>query len=337
MTRPISLAVVGATGLVGEALLDLLSESDLQFSDVHALASAESAGKRIEFGDRLLKVQDADSFDFSRAEVALFVTPPAVSLQLAPRAAEQGCLALDLSGVWLADQAVPLWCERATGLDAELLQQHRLFSVVTGAGAVLAEVCQALSELPLVRVSATSLLPASAGGRALLEELARQTARLLNSQDPEPVLYPAQAAFSLLAAGTAGLGSSTLAPAQTLQLTLARLPALANVDMLATCAWAPTFYGAALSLDLGFAEPVAPALLAQLLEQAGLPTEGVDAPRSARSLTADLPGVRPLVTTLLGQGQESERVGVWIGYDNVRYAAARKGVQILQLLIKDYL
>lgn len=337
MSRPISLAVVGATGLVGEALLELLAQSGLAFSEVHALASEESSGKRIEFGDRLLKVADAATFDFGRAEVALLAVPPAVSLSLAPRVADQGCLALDLSGVWLADPAVPAWCERVGGLDPEVLQQHRVLSVVTGAGAVVAEVCQALAALPLQRVGVTSLMPASAGGRAVLEDLARQTARLLNSQDPEPGVFPVQAAFSVLAAGSAGLGSAVLAPAQTLQLALGRMASLAALDVQAACAWAPVFYGGALSLDLGFAEPVSPPMVAQLLEEAGLPCEGVEAPRQARSLTADLPGVRPLVAELTGQGTESGRLGLWIGYDNVRYAAARKGVQILQLLIKDYL
>src|SRR5690606_28412114 len=78
MTREMSLAVVGATGLVGETLLEQLAESGLAMGTVHAVASSESAGKRIEFGDRLLKVSALDDFDFSSVELALFAVPPAV-------------------------------------------------------------------------------------------------------------------------------------------------------------------------------------------------------------------------------------------------------------------
>lgn len=337
MSRSISLAVVGATGLVGEAVLEQLAESGLSFSQVHALASTESAGKRIEFGDRLLKVAALESFDFSQAEVALFVVPPAVSLEHARRAAEQGCLVLDLSGVWLADGTVPIWSERALMQDPEILQQHRLISVLAGAPAIVAEVVAALSELPLQRVGVTSLMPASFGGRAVLEDLARQTARLLNSQEAEPTVTPMQYAFSLLAAGSASLGSGALAPAQSLQLALARSPASANVEVAVNCAWVPVFYGAGLALDLRFAEPVSSALVAQFLEQAGLPPTGVEAPRELMTLSADLPTTRPLIGALQAQGAESHQLSCWIGYDNVRYSAAHKGVQILQLLIKDYL
>lgn len=336
MTREISLAVVGATGLVGEALLEQLAESGLALGAVHAVASAESAGKRIEFGDRLLKVSALDDFDFSAVEMALFAVPPAVSAAHARRAAEQGCRVLDLSGVWLADPSVPAWCGGVPDIDEDLAHQ-RLVSVLTGPAAIVAEVLAALEDLSPVQASCTSLQPASAGGRALLEDLARQTARLLNSQDPEPQLFPAQAAFSVLATGSAGLGSATLAPAQSLETGVRRLAPLADVEVMAQSAWVPAFYGASVALEVGFAGPVTAELAAQLLADAGLPAAGTEAAREARSLTADLPNRRPLIGDLRVGGAMGTRLGCWIGFDNVRYGAARKGVQIVELLLKDYL
>ena len=337
MTRAVSLAVVGATGLVGEALLEQLAQSGLPFTQVHAVASAESAGKRIDFGDRLLKVEDLKTFDFSQVEVALFAVPPAVSAEYSRQAADQGCLVLDLSGVWLADPSVPVWCERVTGLDPEILHQGRLLTVLSGPAAVAAEVLHALSSLPLACVSVTSLLPSSAGGRATLEELARQTARLLNSQDPQPQHYPAQSAFAMLSAGSAALGSGSLAPSQSLQLALKRLPELAHLEVAALTGWIPAFFGASLGLSMFFSEPVSAALAGQLLDDAGLPATGLEVRREGQSLSADLPGQRPLIADLVAPGQEGQQLGCWIGFENVRYGAAHKGVQILQLLLKDYL
>ena len=141
MTRAISLAVVGATGQVGEALLELLAGLDIEFSSIHAVASEQSAGKRIEFGDRLLKVQNLDGFDFSDVEVALFAVPPAVSAQHARAVSEQGCLVLDLAGVWLADPSVPMWSTASPYLDDDLLRESRLLSVLTGAPAVAVNRC----------------------------------------------------------------------------------------------------------------------------------------------------------------------------------------------------
>lgn len=336
MTREISLAVVGATGLVGEALLEQLAESGLALGAVHAVASAESAGKRIEFGDRLLKVSALDDFDFSTVELALFAVPPAVSAAHSRRAAEQGARVLDLSGVWLADPSVPVWCAGVPDTDADI-DQHRLLSVLTGPAAVVAEVLAALRDLAPVQLSCTSLMPASAGGRAVLEDLARQTARLLNSQDPEPAVFPAQAAFSVLASGSAGLGSGTLAPAQSLELGLRRLPELGAPVAVAQSAWVAAFYGASLSLDLTFAEPISVDVAAQLLADAGLPATGTEPSREARSLTAELPDRRPLVADLRVAGIGNDRLACWIGFENVRYGAARKGVQIVELLLKDYL
>ena len=337
MTRAISLAVVGATGQVGEALLEMLAGSDIEFSSIHAVASEQSAGKRIEFGDRLLKVQNLEGFDFSDVEVALFAVPPAVSAQHARAVSEQGCLVLDLSGVWLADPSVPMWSTASPYLDDDLLRESCLLSVLTGAPAVAAEVMTALSDFAPRSAACTTLLPASAGGRAALEDLARQAARLLNSQDPEPQVFPEQSAFMVLTTGVAGLGSSALAPDQTFAVAMQRVPALASVSVASQSAWQPTFFGCSMSLTLQCDEAISLELAAQLLESAGLPTEGAEAARKVTSLGNKLPESRPRIGALSVAGHSGDQLSCWIGFDNVRYGAAHKGVQILQLLLKDYL
>lgn len=337
MSRSISLAVVGATGLVGEAFLALLEVSDIKVSELKVVASTESAGKRVKAGDRMLKVEALETFDFSCVEVALFVVPPAVSAQHSRRAVEQGCLTLDLSGVWLADSSVPVWCAGAQSVDVEALHESRLLSVMTGAPAVVAEFVSALVEFQPGLLSATILMPASAAGRAAVEDLAKQTARLLGSQDPAPDVFPVQSAFAVLSAGVSGLGSGSLAPAQTMLVALSRINGLAGLAATAQASWVPAFFGTSLALTLHCETAVPVDVAAQLLENAGMPTLGVEQAREAVSLTGDLPEQRTKVGNLMVNGAASNQLSCWIGFDNVQYGAALKGIQILQFLIKDYL
>ncbi|MBQ0753828.1 MAG: hypothetical protein KBT87_05105 [Gammaproteobacteria bacterium] len=337
MSRAISLAVVGATGLVGEALLALLADSDIKFSSIHALASDESAGKRVEYAEKMLKVEALESFDFSSVEVAIFAVPAAVSAQHSRAAAEQGCLALDLSGVWLADPSVPVWCAGVQDVDTEILRETRLLSVMTGAAAVIAEYVHALSDLRPRLASSVVLLPASAGGRDAVEDLARQTARLLSSQDPEPGIFPAPSAFAVFSAGVSATGSGPVAPEQTAQVGLSRLRALAAVQNTVQVSWVPSFFGMSLGITVHCEQPVSADVAAQMLEQAGMPPVSAELGREPVTLTGELPERSAKVANLAVGGVGGNQLSSWIGVDNVRYGAAFKGVQILQLLIKDYL
>ena len=85
-------AIVGATGVVGEALLEILAERDFPVGNVHALASARSAGKRVSFGKQSLKVEDLDTFDFSKVQIGLFSAGASISEVYAPKAAAAGCV-----------------------------------------------------------------------------------------------------------------------------------------------------------------------------------------------------------------------------------------------------
>lgn len=337
MERPLALAVVGATGLVGEALLEMLAESDLPLAEVHAVAAEESVGKRVSFGATYLKVASLEQFDFTSVEVALFAVPPAVSARYSREAASAGCLALDLSGVWLADPTVPVWCAGVSGLDSETWRESRLLSVLTGAPAVVAQALVALEALGPRGANVTSLMPASAAGRAAVEELARQTARLLNSQTSEPAVFPTQSAFSAIAAGPSAIGSGSLAPAQSLLAALHRLNLLPGAGVGSLAAWVPAFFGQSLALSIQCEASVSEPVARQLLEDAGFEVVPEDAARQGTSLTEDLPARRARIATVSAAAADEGMLACWIGFDNVRYGAALKGVQIVELLLKDYL
>ncbi|MEL6215591.1 MAG: aspartate-semialdehyde dehydrogenase, partial [Pseudomonadota bacterium] len=106
--RSIDVAVVGATGAVGEVMLEILAEHKFTKGEVHALASERSVGKRVSYGDRTLKVSDLATFDFSKVSIALFSAGGSVSATYAPKAAEAGCVVIDNTSHFRQSEGIPL-------------------------------------------------------------------------------------------------------------------------------------------------------------------------------------------------------------------------------------
>ena len=337
MSRSFSVAVVGATGLVGEAVLDLLNERELPIGTLQLVASEASAGRRVEYRGGYLKVADIDGFDFAGVDVALFAVPPATSARYSPLAAEQGCVVVDLSGIWLADPQVPVVLPGINEAALDDVRERNLVAVPAGIAAQVAPLLACLLDESLPeQVTLTAMLPASAAGRAGVEELARQTARLLNSQEPEAEVFPAQSAFATLTAGVKACGSGTLAPAQSTALGLQRLfPVLAG-RVRCQVARVPVFFGQSVALGwFGQGAMGADQALAAFAG-AGLGIADLDTEQRGQTLSAELDSANLRIHELAGDDSRTG-LSLWVSADNVRYGAALKGVQIVELLIKDYL
>src|SRR5210317_1864536 len=108
MGERLNLAVVGATGAVGEAMLSILAEYGFGDENVHALASANSLGKTVDFGNRSLAVEVLDDFNFAGTDFALFSAGAGISLEHAPRAAAAGCTVIDNTSAFRRDEDIPL-------------------------------------------------------------------------------------------------------------------------------------------------------------------------------------------------------------------------------------
>lgn len=186
------LAIVGVTGEVGRAILSRLEDSDLAFTEVHALASSRSEDETVMFRQRPLIVEAAESFDFSRADFVVLATPASVSLQLAEQALATGCRVIDHSTAYADQAGVPL----AGTPDAESAD---LVSVPMAEVSLLAPLLAALAgEAGLRAVHVTMLQPVSSSGRAGVKELAGQTGELLNGRGIESAVFPVQTAFNTL-------------------------------------------------------------------------------------------------------------------------------------------
>ena len=336
MSQSINIAVIGATSNVGEALVELLEEREFPVKDLHLLASSESAGQSLSFRGRQVRVRSLDAFDFTQVQLAFFVAGSDVTRSHHERVVAAGCSVIDLSAAFSLEQAPCVLPELgAAGLPA--LTKPWCVSAPTPSAVACALVLATLR--PVLRpqqLQVTAMLSISTLGRSGVQELARQTAELLNGRPLEPNTVDRQIAFNLLAQvgevddhGRARLEKRLAAEIQQL-LSLPELP------VAATCALVPVFFGDSLALGVYADSDIDISAVLQLLEVA----PGIELVEAGDYPTAvgDAVGQDQVYVGRVRRGVSDPRqLNLWIASDNVRKGAALNAVQIAELLIKHYL
>lgn len=334
MSQSFDIAVVGATGTVGETLVQILEERDFPIANLHLLASSESAGHSVPFRGKNVRVREVDEFDFSKVQLVFFAAGPAVTLSFAPRATAAGCSLIDLSGALPAEQAPQVVPEANAQVLGGLKKPFQVSSPSASA-TTLAVVLAPLRELlDVQRVTVTASLAVSTQGREAVTELARQTAELLNVRPLEPRFFDRQMAFNLLAqVGTPDAQGHTLLEKRLVHELRAVLgqPAL---KISVTCVQAPVFFGDSFSVTLESARPVDLAAVNAALEVA----EGVELVEAGDYPTpvGDAVGQDVVYVGRVRSGvDDPAELNLWLTSDNVRKGAALNAVQVAELLIKD--
>lgn len=339
MQNKCDVVVVGATGLVGGTLLELLGESDLPLGEVSLLATEESAGKRLNVGGRHVAVRPLSEFDFSTVQLAFFAVPEAVAAEYAPRAAEAGAIVIDCSGAFAAEQDIPVIVPE---VNAEMLADFRERGMIASPSPGAIQLSMVLKPLldaaGLQQVHVTLCEPVSASGREGVDELARQTARLMNGQGIEgDGLYGRQIAFNMLPLVGEQLGSGASRAEVRLALETMRVLGDPALRVNVTALRVPVFFGTALTVSLETVQPMdagqAASLLAEIPGLAAVDEEG----GYASAITEAVGDDRVWVSRLRPDLSREQGLNLWLVTDNLRKGAALNCVQIAQLLIKDHL
>ncbi|HVO19787.1 MAG TPA: aspartate-semialdehyde dehydrogenase [Anaeromyxobacter sp.] len=253
-SRPVTLAVVGATGLVGRAVLELLPDSDLDLSELRLLASERSREARIEVegeGEEL-PVAALSAGAFRGVDLALFLGPAEVARQWAPRAVAEGCRVVDASRAFRGDPAVPLLEPTVSPAALEGLGGPGIVAVAGGPAAALAPVLLPLSRAAgLERVVATALCPAAGAGTRGPEQLEREAQELMNGREPEEGgAFPHRLAFNLVPqVGSFVEGGRTDEEAAASE-DLRRLLSAPSLEVAITAVRVPVFYGLAVAVQV---------------------------------------------------------------------------------------
>ena len=190
-------AVVGATGAVGEVMLRLLEERAFPVRTLHPLASERSAGSTIMFRGKAVRVQDLATFDFSQVQLGLFSAGGGVSAEYAPKAVSQGCVVIDNTSHFRMDPDVPLVVPE---VNPHALDGHG--GLIANPNCSTIQMVVALKpiydEVGIRRINVATYQAVSGAGRRAIEELAGQTASLLNGKGAHPEVMPKQIAFNAI-------------------------------------------------------------------------------------------------------------------------------------------
>lgn len=199
MTRSINVAVVGATGAVGEVMLALLEQRQFPVGKLYPLASERSQGKHVEFCNKQIKVELLDTFDFSTADLALFSAGGSISAIHAPRAAAAGCIVVDNTSHFRYEKDIPLIVPE---VNPEALELYAKRKIIANPNCSTIQMVVALKplydEVGIERINVATYQAVSGAGAKAVDELAKQTMDLLNTKNVTKKVFPHQIAFNVI-------------------------------------------------------------------------------------------------------------------------------------------
>jgi len=340
MSKQYDVAVVGATGAVGETMLSILAERKFPVRNVYALASERSAGKRVEFGTKQLVVQDLAKFDFAQVQIGLFSPGASVSKIYAPIAAEAGCVVIDNTSQFRYDDDKPLIVPE---VNAHAIAQYKATNIIANPNCSTIQMLVALKPLHdavgISRINVCTYQAVSGTGKEAIEELGGQTARLLNGQPVQTSVYPKQIAFNALPHIDTFQENGYTKEEMKMVWETHKIMEDDTIRVNPTCVRIPVFYGHSEALHLETKQPISADQARQLLGSApGIVV--LDEHKDGGSPTAvtESAGTDAVYVGRIRQDISTDNgLNLWVVSDNVRKGAALNSVQIAECLSADYL
>ena len=334
-----NVAIVGATGAVGETLIKILEERNFPVNELFLLASERSAGSKIQFNGKSVTVQNLADFDFSKADIGLFSAGGSISAEYGEKAGKAGCIVIDNTSHFRYQDDIPLVVPE---VNPAAIAGYTTRNIIANPNCSTIQMLVALKpihdKVGITRINVATYQAVSGTGKEAVEELAAQTAALLNGRDVECEVYPKQIAFNALPHIDDFMENGYTKEEMKMSWETKKILDK-DIEVNATCVRIPVFYGHSEAVHLETREPIsvedAQALLANapgiLLmdtrEPGGYPTPVTD---SAGKDAVSVGRIRKDITHPNG-------LNLWVVGDNVRKGAALNSIQIAEVLIKDYL
>ena len=333
-----SIAVVGATGLVGQEILERLDERGFPVSALQLYASPRSAGDELRCAGVSARVELLDGARFEHTDLAFLAAGDQVSAEWVPRATDAGAVVIDISQLFANDADVPLVVpEVNAGKLADYSQRGLVASPDSAAVAMSIALKPLQAAGMLKRVVACTIEPVSGAGRAGIEELQQQTIELMSGRSVEAALFPHRIAFNLVPqVGDLLDGGASQGEQQTIDA-LRRLLDDAELSISVTRVRAPLFYGTAISMSVETVDAVTAADARQALRGAPGILLQEDVVVTTCPTPADAVGQDAICVGRLRADAASNALDLWVVFDNVRKGCAANAVQIAEILIRDYL
>lgn len=329
-----NVAVVGATGNVGREMLNILEERQFPVDQVFAVASRRSLGREVSFGDRTLKCQDLEQFDFSQCDFALLSAGGSISKEWAPKIAATGCVVIDNSSAWRYDPDVPLVVPE---VNPEALDGFAKKNIVANPNCSTAQLVVALKPLhdaaTIKRVVISTYQSVSGAGKEAMDELWQQTKGIFVTDDPTPEKFTKQIAFNVIPHIDVFMEDGYTKEEWKL---LAETKKILDksIRLTATAVRVPVFVGHAEAVTIEFAKPISPEVARELLREApGLMV--VDKREDGGYVTpVECVGdFATFVSRIREDATVENGLSIWVVSDNLRKGAALNTVQIAESMI----
>jgi aspartate-semialdehyde dehydrogenase len=337
MSQEFNVAVLGATGAVGETIIEVLQERQFPVAELFLLASERSEGKSYRFNGKTVHVQNVEDFDWDQAHIALFSAGGALSEQWAPVAADAGVVVIDNTSQFRYDYDVPLVVPE---VNPEAIAEFRNRNIIANPNCSTIQMLVALKPIHdavgIARINVSTYQSVSGAGKPGIDELAGQTAKLLNGVPAEPSQFSQQIAFNCIPQIDEFMDNGYTREEMKMVWETQKIFSDASIQVNPTCVRVPVFYGHAEALHVETLAPIDAEQVTALLQQ----TEGVevftgdDFPTQVR----DAGGKdQVFVGRIRNDISHHQGINLWVVADNVRKGAATNAVQIAEVLIRDYL
>ena len=331
--KTVNVAIAGASGAVGEALIDILQERTFPVAELALLASTRSAGKRVQFNGKSVQIQRLDEFDFSNTQIGLFSAGGSVSAEFAPKAAAQGCIVVDNTSHFRNDDDIPLVVSE---VNPECVADYAPRNIIANPNCSTIQMVVALKPIHdavgITRINVATYQAVSGAGSSGIEELADQTAKLLNGKPIEPGAMPAQIAFNAIPQIDTFQDNGYTREEMKMAWETCKILQDDSIAVNATCVRIPVFYGHSEAVHIETREPISIEAARELLANSpGLTLMG---DHELATPVEHGAGTDPVFVSRLRKDiSHPNGLNMWVVADNVRKGAALNSVQIAELLL----
>ena len=338
--KTFNVAIVGATGAVGEVLLELIESRNFPVNNLYLLASERSAGTTLSFKGKRITVQNLAEFDFSQAEIGLFSAGGSISAEYAPKAAAAGCVVIDNTSHFRRDDDIPLVVPE---VNSHALNRFADRNIIANPNCSTIQMLVALKPIydavGIARINVATYQAVSGTGKSAIEELASQTARLLNGQPAESKVYPKQIAFNALPHIDTFQENGYTREEMKMVWETQKIFEDETISVNPTCVRIPVFHGHSEAVHIETKQPISAVEAQALLESApGVEVIDTRADGGYPTPVSEAAGSDPVYVGRIREDiSHPMGLDLWVVSDNLRKGAALNSVQIAEVLIEKYL
>jgi aspartate-semialdehyde dehydrogenase len=340
MSTKVNVAVVGATGAVGETMIEVLEERGFPVDRLYPLASSRSAGSKIEFRGEQITVRELEGFDFKGVDIGLFSAGASVSKVHAPRAAAAGCVVIDNTSEFRYDDDIPLVVPE---VNPHAIAGYTNRGIIANPNCSTIQMVVALKPIydavGISRLNVCTYQSVSGTGKEAIEELASQTAALLNGKPIDPEVYPKQIAFNCLPQIDVFQDNGYTKEEMKMVWETKKILEDDAILVNPTAVRVAVFYGHSEAVHIETREKISAERARDLLKRApGVVVLDEHAAGGYPTAVTEAAGHDPVFVGRIREDISHPRgLDLWVVSDNVRKGAALNSVQIAEILLRDHL